>query len=358
MLAGPAETLPRTVEELLGRDLAARLDRLDLLSRKMLAGKLPGERRSKRRGRSVEFDDFRDYVPGDDLRHIDWNVLARLDKLFIKLFREEEDLALHIIVDASASMNAGGNAGGNAGTPNKLVYAHQLAMALAYVGVVKQNRVSVATFGVPPTATNDLTANRAASSTGFLRQLSPVRGRGGVHHVAAFLLESLGAAQQASTGSPGVGDAPDISRALRTFARTRRGKGIAVVLSDFLTPVAEVSPLIPGLNAIALTEAGGFDSYCLQILSPGELDPRPLMKLGGGRGLIGDVRLTDVETGRAAEVSISPALIAKYRERVDRYIADLRRTCRARGIGHFLVPTSTPIDELVVTSLRRGGMLR
>lgn len=351
MIVGPVETLPRTVEELLGRDLAARLDRLDLLSRKMLAGKLPGERRSKRRGRSVEFDDFRDYVPGDDLRHIDWNVLARLDKLFIKLFREEEDLALHVIVDASASMNAGGGEG----PPNKLVYAHQLAMALAYVGVVKQNRVSVATFGQ---------AN-GQGATSSLRQLSPVRGRTGVHHVAAFLLESLDAAQNASAGlgggtiaTVGVQSPPDIAKALTTFARTRRGKGIAVVLSDFLTPSADVAPLLSGLNAIALTEAGGFDSYCLQILSPGELDPRPLTNLGGARGLIGDLRLTDVETGRAAEVSISPALIARYRARVDQYIAEVRKACRARGIGHFLVSTNTPIDELVVTSLRRGGWLR
>ncbi len=341
MLAGPVESLPKSIEELLGRDLAARLDRLDLLSRKMLAGKLPGERRSKRRGRSVEFDDFRDYVPGDDLRHIDWNVLARLDKLFIKIFREEEDLALHVIVDASASMNAG--------TPNKLIYAHQLAMALAYVGVVKQNRVSVASFGVVATS------GQSPGSAG-LRQLAPVRGRSGVHRVASFLLQSLDDAQRAaSAGStPGVSAAPDISKALRTFARTRRGKGIAVVISDFLTPGGDASVLTPGLNAIALTEAGGFDSYALQTLSRDELDPRPL----SSRGLIGDLRLTDVETGRAAEVSISPALIAKYRARLDQYVATVRQNCRARGIGHFLVATDTPIDQLVVSSLRRGGMLR
>lgn len=324
----------------MGRDLAARLDRLDLLSRKMLAGKLPGERRSKRRGRSVEFDDFRNYVPGDDLRHIDWNVLARLDKLFIKIFREEEDLALHVIVDASASMNTGGNTGGNAGEPNKLVYAHQLAMALAYVGVVKQNRVSVATFG------------GAGSGGGALKQLAPLRGRSGARVVADFLLKSL--SEASAVADLATREAPDINKALRTFARTRRGKGIAVVISDFLMPSADAGLMAPGLNAIALTEAGGFDSYCLQVLAPSELDPRPLMK----RGLIGDLRLTDVETGRASEVSISPALISKYRERVDRYIADVRQACRARGIGHFLVPTNTAIDELVVTSLRRGGMLR
>src|SRR5262245_27948309 len=103
MLAPSRAPGPRTMEELLGAGLIGALDRLDVLSRKVFAGKLPGERRSKKRGQSVEFDDYRNYVPGDDLRHIDWNVFARLDRFFVKLFREEEDLALHVVIDASAS---------------------------------------------------------------------------------------------------------------------------------------------------------------------------------------------------------------------------------------------------------------
>ncbi|MCW5769707.1 MAG: DUF58 domain-containing protein, partial [Phycisphaeraceae bacterium] len=96
MLIGQDATRLETIDDLLGRELLSRLDRVDLLSRKVFGGKLPGERRSRRRGRSVEFDDFRPYVPGDDLRHIDWNVLARLERLVIKLFREDEDLALYL----------------------------------------------------------------------------------------------------------------------------------------------------------------------------------------------------------------------------------------------------------------------
>ena len=126
------------MDELLGPDLAARLDRLDVISRKIFAGKLPGERRSKRRGRSVEFDDYREYVPGDDLRHIDWNVYARLDRFFIKLFREEEDLAVHILLDASPSMDAGGGER----EPSKLVFAQRLAMAVAYVSEMLRARLS------------------------------------------------------------------------------------------------------------------------------------------------------------------------------------------------------------------------
>ncbi len=328
MLVGVSGKVPSTLEELLGRDLAARLDRLDLLSRKMLAGKLPGERRSKRRGRSVEFDDFRDYIPGDDLRHLDWHVLARLDRLVIKLFREDEDLALHLLVDASPSMNAG--------EPGKLAFAHALAMALAYIGVVNQNRVGVATFG--------------GAGSGGMRQLAPVRGRPGVRRVAEFLLASL-----RSAGESGATPAPDsMNRALRTLAQTRAGKGIVVVLSDLLSPGGLPSGYLPGLNALAVGEGGGYDTSIIQVLSPGEVDPRAERE----RGLTGDLRLTDVETLRGAEVTLSPALVARYRARVQAYVEDARRACRARGIAHYLVTSDTRIDQLVIGALRRGGMLR
>ncbi|MFU8828481.1 MAG: DUF58 domain-containing protein, partial [Phycisphaerales bacterium] len=98
---------PEKPEELLSPSLMRRLDRLDIRSRKVFPGKLQGERRSKKRGQSVEFDDFRQYVPGDDPRFIDWNVYARMDRLVLKLFLEEEDMALHIAIDASGSMRAG-----------------------------------------------------------------------------------------------------------------------------------------------------------------------------------------------------------------------------------------------------------
>jgi uncharacterized protein (DUF58 family) len=269
--------------------LAGRLDRLDLLSRKLLAGKMPGERRSKRRGRSVEFDDFRNYVAGDDLRHIDWNIFARLDRLFVKLFREEEDLALHLIVDSSASMDVG--------VPNKLVYAHRLAMALAYVGLVNQNRVSVAAFGGPELSEADGGTRRR------FHQLAPVRGRTSVQRVAAFLLENLAACERRSTGS---GVDPDLvfADAMRSAAVSRAGRGIMVVMSDFLHPQGSAA----GLQYLgAATMAGAFDTYALQVLSPSELDPVK----DEARGLVGDLRLTDVETGRGAEVTVSAAAVIR-----------------------------------------------
>ena len=327
---------PRTIDELLGPELAGRLDRLDVLSRKMLAGKLPGERRSKRRGRSVEFDDFRNYVPGDDLRHIDWNILARLDKFFIKLFREEEDLALHLIVDASGSMDTG--------SPNKLVYAHQLAMALGYIGLVNQNRVSGATIGGPdPDSPTGATRPR-------LHQLAPMRGRNSIQRLAGFLLASLAATTRrgASTGP----DPDDLfAEAMRSAALGRAGRGVMIVLSDFLHPRGSES----GLQYLgAATMDGAFDTYALQVLSPSELDPAKDQE----RGLLGDLRLTDIETGRAAEVTVTPAAVSKYRAELRRHNERLRTDCLSRGIAYFLVPTDTAADQLILGSLRKGGLLR
>ena len=128
----PTATPPKL---LLDPGFMARLDQLDLVSRKVLLGKLKGERRSKRRGQSVEFADYRNYAVGDDLRFIDWNGYARLDRLFLKLFMEEEDLSLYILVDTSKSTDFG--------EPNKATYFKQVAAALGYIGLVNYNRVNV-----------------------------------------------------------------------------------------------------------------------------------------------------------------------------------------------------------------------
>src|SRR5215213_2637028 len=136
----PARTTDRNKSDLLlDPQFMARLDQLDVMSRKLLAGKMKGERRSKRRGQSVEFADYRNYVIGDDLRFIDWNIYARLDRLFLKLFLEEEDLALYILIDVSKSCDYG--------DPNKAMYLKQVAAALGYIGLVNYNRVSICAVG-------------------------------------------------------------------------------------------------------------------------------------------------------------------------------------------------------------------
>src|SRR5512144_2154013 len=133
-----------TTSPLLSPELLAKLERLELVSRKIFRGRMKGERRSPRKGQSVEFADFRNYVPGDDLRFVDWNTYARLERLFLKLFLEEEDLHFYALIDASQSMGFG--------EPTKLRYACQLAAALGFVGLVRGDRVKIETVGQPPSA--------------------------------------------------------------------------------------------------------------------------------------------------------------------------------------------------------------
>lgn len=325
MLSQQSTTKPRTLDELLGKELMARLDRLDVLSRKVFAGKMPGERRSKRRGQSVEFDDFRPYVPGDDLRHIDWNILARLDKLVLKLFKEDEDLSLSLIVDCSASMDAG--------EPSKIVFAHKLAMALGYMGLVNHNRVSVATFGSPV-------------GGGGLTRLAAMRGRKNVRRLSEFLLSSLN--PETISGERRENAPPqDFNDLMRLLALSRQGKGVIVLISDMLLPEG----YLPGLNF--LSGAAGHDAYVVQVLSPDELDPARQES-----AILGDLRLTDAETGRASEVTISAAVIAKYREKLNAHIDGLAHACRARDITHMLAASDARVDEMILDKLRRRGLVR
>lgn len=337
MLLRSTRPSPPTLDALLGAELAASLNRVDVLSRKILSGKMPGERRSKKRGQSVEFDDYREYVPGDDLRHVDWNVFARLDRFFIKLFREDEDLALHLIVDRSPSMDAAGADGEGKAGETKLLVAHRLAMALAYIGLVNQNRVRVSLFG--PARTGEPPA---------YWRLAPLRGRRNIQRVGAFLLESLSGepVSAARVSLPTEADDPSgINAAVRAAAREARG--VVVVLSDFMAS----SGFQRGLNAIGA--APGVDAAWVQILTPSELDPA----LDAERGLLGDLALIDAETGKRAEVTLSPAAVRAYRRRIREQIDTLAHDCAARGITHLLHTTDTPIERLLLGSLRQRKMI-
>lgn len=336
MLAGTGTTRPTNLDELLGRELLSRLDRLDVLSRKVFAGKLPGERRSKRRGQSVEFDDYRNYVAGDDLRHIDWNVFARLDRFFLKLFREEEDLSLHIVIDASASMDAG--------DPNKLIFAQQLAVAIGYIGLVNQNRVAPAIVGV--------------TGRPGVQQLAPMRGRKNIQRLARFVLDNVVPASGVNrVGGGALPASIGLVDSMRQIAMTRRGKGVMIFLSDFLT----AEPIAPGLNYLASgvggsagsSGGGGFDTYCLQILAPGEIEPQTEAE----RGIVGDLRLTDIETGKGAEVTMSAALIKRYKQRLADHIQGLETACAARGMTYAMLRSDSELEPLLLDYLRKRGLL-
>jgi uncharacterized protein (DUF58 family) len=327
MLPGQTNTRPTKLEDLIDGRLLARIERLDVRSRRVFSGKLQGERRSKRRGRSVEFDDYRVYTPGDDLRFIDWNVYARFDRLFIKMFLEEEDLALHVVIDASASMRTG--------VPDKLLAAARIAMALVCIGLTQNNRVGVTVFGLPE--------GQEGASAGMAR-LGDLRGRRNIRRVGQFLLDTLWAEERSSASRTGAGS---FSESLRTIARLRVGKGVMMLLSDFLAP----DGYEPGLKALAA--AGGYDTYCVQILSPGELEPEKESE----RGLSGDLRLTDVESGHATEVTMSPALVKRYKERLAQYCEGLDSFCAAREMRRLLVRSDADIEALMIDTMRRAGVV-
>src|SRR5947207_2445411 len=191
-------TMPNTQDQpLLDPQFLARLEQLELVSKKIFLGRMKGERRSKRKGQSVEFADYRNYVVGDDLRFLDWNLYARLDRLFLRLFMEEEDLHFYVLLDNSMSMNFG--------TPTKLYYAKQIAAALGFIGLVNLDRVVIEAF-------NDR----------LTQSLPAVRGRRSLWRLLDFLdkIEPAGPS--------------DLTKALRTFSLKSSGKGIVVVLSDFM----------------------------------------------------------------------------------------------------------------------------
>lgn len=331
MLTSKSEDRPTRPDELLTPRLAARVERLDLRSHRFFAGKLQGERRSKRRGRSSEFDDYRNYVRGDDPRFIDWNAYARFGELFIKIFLEEEDLSLQIAVDASSSMDTG--------SPNKLVYACRLAMGLAYVGLVQNNRVGLTVFGSPE-------ANNPA-------RWSERRGRHHAPSAGKFLIDNaLGEGERTSRRAGATPERNSFNTALFQLAQQRVGSGVMVVISDFLIEGGYERGL-KSLAAAGSSRARGFDIFCLQTLAPSEIDPSKEVDAG----LVGDLRLEDIESGRASEVTMSGALLDRYRERFEVYQDGLESFCAAREMNHLLLPTDVPVEEVMLDRLRASGML-
>lgn len=325
MLRSSPIARPESIEDLLDPALLARLGGLDYTSRKIFAGKLRGERRSKKRGESVEFADHRPYVVGDDPRHIDWNIYGRLDRLFLKLFLEEEDLSLHVVLDASGSLDCG--------EPNKFLFMQRLAMALGYIGLVNLNRVSASAIGGRSGSAGEPDGETWAPAIASVTAIRDLRGSRRTRDLARFICAS------------GPGGAAPFTDACKRIALSRRGKGVMIVLSDFFIKEGYETGL-------RLLVGRGFDLFLIQVLSPQELDPV------GPHGLAGDLRLRDVEDGDAAEVTISAPLLKRYRATLAAYNDALRQFCSRREIGLITVRSDAPIDTLILEYLRKRGVLR
>jgi uncharacterized protein (DUF58 family) len=307
MLRAPESTKPQKLEDLVSSELLARLEPLDLNSRKVFFGKLKGERRSKKRGESVEFADHRPYVSGDDLRHIDWNIFGRLDRLFLKLFLEEEDLALHVVIDASESSACG--------DPSKFLFMQKAAMAIGYVGLANLNRVAGTAMG--------------PGEGGVLSSIRDLRGKRRAHDLARWLIN------QDPAGSF------SFRQAAERIAMSRRGKGIMLVFSDFFFKEGFESGL-------KLLSGRGYEVYCIQVLSPQEVEPP----------IAGDLRLKDVEDGDLAEVTISAPLLKRYKANLAAYTNHLSEFCRQRNMTAMTIKSDTPVDVLLLDYLRTRGVVR
>jgi len=289
---------------LLDPQFLARLEQLELVSRKIFLGLMKGERRSKRKGQSVEFADYRNYVKGDDLRFLDWNLYARLDRLFIRLFMEEEDLHLYLLVDNSLSMDYG--------NPTKLQYAKQVAAALAFVGLVNMDRVALEVF-------NDR----------LTQSMPAARGRRSLWRVFDFL-------SKVEPAGPS-----NMREALRTFSLKSSGKGIVILLSDFMDKGGYE-------DALRYLVARQYDVYLIHVLSKEEIEPE----------LMGDLKLIDVEDFDEAEVTVGGPLIKKYKQNLAAYRAGLQDWCLKRGVTYLFTSNQVPFDRLVLTYLRQRGLVK
>ncbi len=292
------------VSRLLSPEAMAQLERLELVTRKVFRGRMKGERRSRRKGQSVEFADFRNYVPGDDLRFVDWNMYARLDRLFLKMFLEEEDLHFYALIDASASMSFG--------EPTKLHYAKQLAASLAFVGLVKADRVRIETLGQSA------------------RVASPVfRGRRSTWRMLQYL-EHLDA-----------GETTSLAQGVKNFSIRNAGQGIVVLISDLMDKDGYET-------ALRYLLAQKLDVYVIQVLAEEELHP----------DLQGDLRLVDSEDGDVAEITVSAPLLKRYEQTLAAFVGGAREFCTRRGMNYLLVNNQTPVEQLVGQYLRQRGLVR
>lgn len=289
---------------LLNPQLLAQLERLELMSRKIFRGRMKGERRSKRKGQSVEFADFRNYVPGDDLRFIDWNLYARMDRLFLKLFLEEEDLHVYVLIDASTSMEFG--------DPTKLQYAKQLAAALGYIGLTRADRVKIESLGTSH------------------RNPGPIlRGRASVWR----MIEHLNSIQP--------GENISLADGVKNFCIRNQSKGILILITDLMDKTGYE-------RALKLLVAQQMDFYLLHVLSPEEINPE----------IKGDLRLVDAEDSDIAEVTVSRPLLDRYKRTLAAFVDGAKDYCTRRGMNYLMTSTETPVDKLVGTYLRKRGLVR
>lgn len=293
------------MEELFSDDFFKGLDRLSLVVNRDVRGQLHGERRSVKHGSSVEFADYRDYSPGDDVRYVDWNVYARVEKLLIKLFKEEEDLEVHFLVDNSNSMRFG--------NPSKLVFARRLAAALAYIVLSGGDRCAVSLF-----------------DSGGIKSLSSLRGKRFIPEVVRFL----------KADHP-VGSETGFNSACAAVAARSRVPGVAVAISDLLFP----EDYQVGVRHLISKRHDVYLFHCLEVS-----EISPILK--------GDVRIVDSETLESRDVPVGPRLLKHYQSALEAFFEEIEGFCKSYGVKYIRLVNTTPFREVVFQTLISRGYLR
>ncbi len=284
-------------------EFLSRLERLHLASRRIFSGRLHALHVSRRLGTGLEFADHRPYAPGDDLRLLDWNLYARGERLYTKLFRQEEDHNLFFLVDSSASMAA---------EKQKWDCARRLAAALAYIGLYEMDRVYLCAF-----------------AEGLVMSRRALRGRRAVME-ALHTLASLRA-----------GGKTDMRRTARDFVgRFGALEGMVLIFSDGL----DLDGTPPALDVLF---RAGFEVLMLHVVTPAEANPSQL----------GEWRLADPEGGRPHTVHLTRRLLARYRQAFMEHSARLRRHLVSRRGAYVRVSSDTPLEELILRELRAGHLL-
>ena len=289
--------------QLLNPEFLRKLERLSVVAKKLYTGQMRGERRSSQRGASVEFADYRNYSTGDDFRRVDWNVFARLEKLFLKLFIEEQDLHVYVLLDTSRSMDFG--------TPTKLLYAKQIAAALGYIALCNLDRVGFAAL------TNDIAET-----------LRPKRGKQSAFAIFNYL-ESIEASLKTNLAS-----------SIRDFSLRTNQQGMVIIISDFFDEGYQ-----KGVSSLL---SRGFEVTLIQVLDEEEINP----------SIVGDLTLVDSETGEKREVSISQSMIKRYKERLSNHCSKIEDFGLRYGCNYVQVSNQSDFESLILNYMRRREVLK
>jgi len=302
-IKGTLERARKEIDDSMGEDFLSELERLFLISRQVLSGKVRAERKTKKRGSGIEFAEHREYVPGDDFRSIDWNLYGRLERLFVRLYEEEEDLPVYTMFDVSNSMAEG--------SPVKMLHAFKIASALTYVVLASLDRATMIPFSGP------------------MELNPPGRGKGRMFKLFHLIKQSE------------LGGVTDLAAASRSFVFRRPRRGTVILISDFLSTAGYE-------EAINLLRYHKYRVIVIQTMSPQEINPK----------LTGDLELYDVETNETKSVTVTAGLIKAYKAELDNFVNGIRNYCQDRSIPYFFTPSDEKLEDIMLGLFRRGGFLK